>query len=98
MSRIIKHKIILYKLKNNDIVGEPNNGKYEMPKFEIEVSNIYVVTHVIEADDEDHAIQIADEVSELMETKMPDLFESELKAKPTDKTEITYEPYQKHLK
>lgn len=30
MSHIIKHKIILYKIKNNDIVGEPNNGTYEM--------------------------------------------------------------------
>lgn len=69
-----------------------------MPKYEIEVSNIYVVTHAVEADDKEHAIQIADEVSELMQPDMHNFFESELKAELTDNQNITYEPEQDHLK
>lgn len=36
-------------------------------KFKVEVSNIYVKEHIVEADDLAHALEIASEISDTME-------------------------------
>lgn len=68
-------------------------------KFKVEVSNIYVQTHIVEADDADHAQQIGSEISDFMETDEKTFFESEWDVAPVDaSSEVTYEPVQDHLK
>ena len=36
-------------------------------KFKVEVSRIYVQTHIVEADDEDHANEIGSEIDDVMD-------------------------------
>lgn len=68
-------------------------------KFKVEVSKVYLQTHIVEADDEDHANEIAKEIDDVMRTNWETYWESEWKVKPvSDDTEITYEPEQDYLK
>lgn len=62
-------------------------------KFKVEVSNIYVKEHIVEADDLAHALEIASEISDSMEANQETFFESEWEAKPVSNDEkVTYEP------
>ncbi|MDC5408331.1 hypothetical protein OSH17_06700 [Acinetobacter baumannii] len=68
-------------------------------KFKVEVSNIYVKEHIVEADDLAHALEIASEISDSMEANQETFFESEWEAKPVSNDEkVTYEPQQEYLK
>ncbi|MEQ1088434.1 hypothetical protein [Acinetobacter seifertii] len=68
-------------------------------KFKVEVSNIYVKEHIVEADDLAHALEIASEISDTMEANQQTFFESTWEAKPVSNDEkATYEPEQEYLK
>lgn len=68
-------------------------------KFKVEVSRIYVQTHIVEADDEDHANEIASEIDDLMDVDHKTFFESEWSAtQVNDASEVTYKPEQDYLK
>lgn len=68
-------------------------------KFKVEVSKVYVQTHIVEADDKDHANEIASEISDEMKTDHETFYESEWKAtQVNDSKKVTYEPQQDYLK
>lgn len=68
-------------------------------KFKVEVSKIYSQTHIVHADDADHAREIAKEISDEMETNHKTFFESEWDVTQVDDaSEVTYEPEQDYLK
>lgn len=68
-------------------------------KFKVEVSRIYVQTHIVEADDEDHANEIGSEIDDVMDVNHKTFFESEWVVTQVDEAlEVTYEPEQDYLK
>lgn len=70
-----------------------------MPKFQISVERIYWVAHVVEADDEDHAREIAKEVDDYMDADRRTFQGSEYFAQPcSEDSEVTYEPQANYLK
>lgn len=70
-----------------------------MPKFKVEVTRVYCVEHVVEADDLDHAKEIASEISDEMDVNHKTFIESEWKvANASDLDVVTYEPIQEYLK
>lgn len=70
-----------------------------MPKFKVEVTKIYCVEHIVEADDIDHANEIGSEISDEMKTNLETFIESDWKAKQVeDDAKITYAPVQEYLK
>ena len=70
-----------------------------MPKFKVEVTRVYCVEHVVEADDLGHAKEIGSEISDEMDVNHSTFIESEWKAKQVDDSEgTTYEPIQDYLK
>ena len=70
-----------------------------MPKFKVEVTKVYCVEHIVEADDLDHAKEIGGEISDEMKLNHDTFIESEWKAKQVNSSEeITYEPIQEYLK
>lgn len=70
-----------------------------MPKFKVEVTRVYCVEHIVEAEDLDHAKEIGSEISDEMDVNHNTFIESEWKAKQVDDSEdATYEPIQDYLK
>jgi hypothetical protein len=70
-----------------------------MPKFKVEVNRVYSVTHVVEADDLDHAREIGSEITDEMEVNNSTFMESDWNARQVDDNEkATYEPIQEYLK
>lgn len=69
-----------------------------MPLFKVEVTRVYCVEHIVEADDLDHAKEIGSEISDTMEMDNNTFIESEWKAKKTESGEVTYTPEQEYLK
>lgn len=70
-----------------------------MPKFKVEVTRVYCVEHIVEAEDLDHAKEIGSEISDEMDVNHKTFVESEWNAKNTDEDSVvTYEPIQDYLK
>lgn len=68
-------------------------------KFKVEVSKIYVQTHIVEADDTDHAKEIGSEISDVMNMDHKNFFESTRNVTQVDdSSQVTYEPEQDYLK
>lgn len=68
-------------------------------KFKVEVSRTYVQTHIVEADDVDHAREIATEISDEMVADSRTFYEgSRNVVQADDASEVTYEPEQDYLK
>jgi len=70
-----------------------------MPKFEVEVSKIYFVKHIVEADDIDHANEIGSEISSEMPLDHTTFMESDWNSTQVEEDrKITYVPEQEYLK
>ena len=70
-----------------------------MPKFKINVERAYFVEHIVDADDKDHALEIASEVSDNMKTNWETFAESNWNAKAvSDDEEVTYTPEAEYFK
>jgi len=68
-------------------------------KFKVEVTKTYVQTHIVEADDADHAKEIGSEISDFMEVNHQTFFESSRTATQVDDSrKATYKPEQNYLK
>jgi hypothetical protein len=68
-------------------------------KFKVEVTKTFVQTHIVEAEDTDHAKEIGSEISDFMEANPTTFFEGTRTATQVDDTsEVTYKPEQDHLK
>ncbi|MEN3968259.1 hypothetical protein [Acinetobacter sp. BWR-L5] len=68
-------------------------------KFKVEVTKVYVQTHIVEADDADHAKEIGSEISDFMEANHTTFFEGTRTASQVDDAnEVTYKPEQDYLK
>ncbi|WP_180060720.1 hypothetical protein [Acinetobacter sp. YH12135] len=68
-------------------------------KFKIEVSKVYIQDAVVEADDADHAREIAKEISDEMVTDFTTFIKSNWNVAQVDDSEkVTYEPIQDYLK
>lgn len=64
-----------------------------MPKFKVEVNRVYSITHIVEADDLDHAREIGSEITDEMEIGYSTFIESDWSAFQVDDNEkATYEP------
>lgn len=70
-----------------------------MPKFKVQVSKSFYVEHIVEADDKDHALEIASEIEDFMQCDWRSHFESEWDAVEVgDDESVDYEPVQDYLK
>ena len=70
-----------------------------MPKFKVEVSRVYCVQHIVEADDLDHAREIGSEIKDEMEVNHKTFTESSWSANHvSDDSVVDYEPIQGYLK
>ncbi|ENW79741.1 hypothetical protein F909_02844 [Acinetobacter sp. ANC 3929] len=68
-------------------------------KFKVEVSKTYTKDHIVEADDADHAKEIAKEISDLMPINHQTFYESTWDVTQVDDlNKVTYEPEQNYLK
>ncbi|WP_048764807.1 hypothetical protein [Acinetobacter sp. 243_ASPC] len=68
-------------------------------KFKVEISKVYVQTHIVEADDVDHAREIATEISDGMVADHRTFYEGNRNVTQVDNaSEVTYEPEQDYLK
>lgn len=68
-------------------------------KFKVEVTKTYVKDHIVEAEDENHAREIASEISINMEANRNTFFESTWDINQVDgDNKVTYEPEQEYLK
>jgi hypothetical protein len=68
-------------------------------KYEVSVTKTYVQKHIVKADDISHALEIASEISDGMETNHKTFSESSREAAPVGEAEkVTYEPEQNYLK
>jgi len=68
-------------------------------KFKVEVTKTYVQSHIVEADDADHAREIGSEISDFMEANQKNFFEgSRHVTQVDDASTTTYEPEQDYLK
>jgi hypothetical protein len=68
-------------------------------KFKVEVTKVYTREASVEADDADHAKEIAKEVSDEMATDFTSFCESNWNViQVEDSTKVTYEPVQDYLK
>ena len=64
-----------------------------MPKYKISVEQVYFVEHIVEADDRDHALEIASEVENYMDANSENYFESNYDAVLVDyNSEVDYVP------
>ena len=67
-------------------------------KFKVYVNRVYCVEHVVEADDEDHALEIACEISDTMPVNYDTYLESNWEANLTGSDSVvTYVPEQEYL-
>lgn len=70
-----------------------------MKKFKIVVTKVFSDEYVIEAEDHDHALEIASEACEMLEANYKTEVDSELKAcEISEDADVTYTPYQEYLK
>ena len=70
-----------------------------MPKFKVKVSKSFYVEHIEEADDKDHALEIAAEIEDFMRCDLTTYIDSERDAVEVDDDEtVDYEPLQEYLK
>lgn len=70
-----------------------------MPKFKVQVSKSFYVEHIVEADDKDHALEIASEVEDFMGCNLETYMSSEWNAIQVGDDEcVNYEPVQDYLK
>ena len=70
-----------------------------MPKFKVQVSKSFYVEHIVEADDKDHALEIASEVEDFMRCDLTTYMDSEWNAIQVGDDEcVNYEPAQDYLK
>ncbi|KQK67674.1 hypothetical protein AOX58_10910 [Acinetobacter baumannii] len=68
-------------------------------KFKVEVTKTFTQDHIIDADDANHAREIASEISEFMEASRKTFFESTWQVTPVDPSnQTTYQPQQSYLK
>ena len=68
-------------------------------KFKVEVAKTYTQEHIVEADDEGHAREIASEIADMMSTNHQTFHESTWDVNQVDNlNKVTYEPVQKYLK
>lgn len=68
-------------------------------KYQVEVTNLYVETHVVEADDIEHAREIGLEISDEMEADTNTYHSSGIDVQEAAEGEsVTYVPVQEHLK
>ena len=68
-------------------------------KFKVEVTKVYVRTHIVEADDTDHAKEIGSEISDFMEANRTTFFESScVTTQVDDSRKATYKPEQNYLR
>jgi len=68
-------------------------------KFKVEVTKTYVQTHIVEAEDIDHAKEIGSEISDFMESNQKTFFEGARNVTEVNSlSEVTYEPVQDYLK
>ena len=70
-----------------------------MPKFKVQVSKSFYVEHIVEADDKDHALEIAAEIEDFMRCDWTTHIDSEWDAvEAGDEETVDYEPVQDYLK
>ncbi|MCU4306222.1 hypothetical protein KTH06_10310 [Acinetobacter ursingii] len=68
-------------------------------KFKVAVTKTYTQDAIVEADDADHAREIAKEISDEMVTDFTTFFESNWDVTQVDdSSKVTYEPQQDYLK
>lgn len=68
-------------------------------KFKVEVTKTYTQDAIVEADDADHAREIAKEISDEMVTDFTTFYESNWDVTQADESsKVTYEPQQDYLK
>lgn len=70
-----------------------------MPKFKVQVSKSFYVEHIVEAEDKDHALEIASEIEDFMRCDLTTHIDSEWGAVEVgDDEAVDYEPVQDYLK
>lgn len=70
-----------------------------MPKYLIELTKSFAANYVVEAEDKDHALEIASEAVDEMELNYNTFWDSNWEAHPVDNDEVvTYTPIQEYLK
>ena len=70
-----------------------------MPKFKVQVSKSFYVEHIVEADDKDHALEIASEIEEFMDCNLETYIDGEWNAiQVGDNESVDYKPVQDYLK
>ena len=70
-----------------------------MKKFKIVVTKVFGDEYIIEAEDHDHALEVAKEACEMLESSFETKIDSEWSASEiSDDADVTYTPHQEYLK